>query len=242
MLIIPAIDLQGGEAVRLFKGDYDAKTVYSSDPVELAKGFARMGAKYLHVVDLDGAKGGNTENLETIRRIREAIPIPMQVGGGIRTTEAVSLYLDTLQINRVILGTAAVQNPAWVQELLAQYTPEQIVLGVDVRDGKVATAGWLEDSGIDYLRFITELRDMGISTIVATDISRDGTLTSPNWEMYQQISKIAGIRVIVSGGVANESHIEQAAKAGYYGLIVGKAYYERKVDLEQCLKNESFHA
>ena len=235
MLIIPAIDLQGGEAVRLFKGDYDVKTVYSSDPVSLARGFQQMGAKYLHVVDLDGAKGGSTENLETIRKIRQSISIPMQVGGGIRKAETVSLYLDDLGIDRVILGTVAAENPAFVREMLEKYGPERIVVGVDVRDGKVATAGWLENSGLDYLPFIESLRDLGLRIIVATDISRDGTLTSPNWEMYQQISAIEGIQVIVSGGLANAQHIEQAAP--YYGVIVGKAYYEGKVDLETCLKN-----
>ncbi|MCL2568287.1 MAG: 1-(5-phosphoribosyl)-5-[(5-phosphoribosylamino)methylideneamino]imidazole-4-carboxamide isomerase [Oscillospiraceae bacterium] len=239
MLIIPAIDLQGGEAVRLFKGDYAAKTVYSNDPVSLAQGFEQMGANYLHVVDLDGAKDGSTENLETIRRIRASISIPMQVGGGIRTAETVSLYLDTIGINRVILGTVAVKNPDFVREMLERYSPEQIVVGVDVRDGKVATAGWLEDSGVDYLRFIEQLRDMGVRTIVATDISRDGTLTAPNWEMYRQIADIEGIQVIVSGGLANTDQIEQVKTEGHYGVIVGKAYYEGKVDLAACLKNES---
>ena len=239
MQIIPAIDLQGGEAVRLFKGDYAAKTVYSSDPLSLAQGFEQMGATYLHVVDLDGAKDGSTENLETIRRIRAGINIPMQVGGGIRTAETVALYLDTIGINRVILGTVAVKNPAFVKEMLDRYSPEQIVVGVDVRDGKVRTAGWLEDSGVDYLQFIEQLRDMGVCYIVATDISRDGTLTSPNWEMYQQIAAIEGIHVIVSGGLANTDQIAQVETEGHYGVIVGKAYYEGKVDLATCLKNES---
>ena len=234
MLIIPAIDLQGGQAVRLFKGDYAAKTVYSDDPAGLALGFERMGARYLHVVDLDGAKGGSTQNLETIRKIRESITIPMQLGGGIRNARTVSLYLDELKIDRVILGTAAAKNPGFVREMLERYSPEQIVAGVDVRDGKAATAGWLEDSGLDYLSFIERLRDMGVRTIVATDITRDGTLTSPNWEMYERISAIEGVQVIVSGGVANEEHIKAAAS--YYGVIVGKAYYEGKVDLEKCLK------
>ena len=234
MTLLPAIDLQGGEAVRLHKGDYAAKTVYSGDPAGLAQGFARMGARYLHVVDLDGAKGGSAENLATIRKIREGIAIPMQVGGGIRNAETVSLYLDELGVDRVILGTVAVKEPAFLREMLERYGPGRIVVGVDVRDGKVATAGWLEDSGVDYLLFIESLRDLGVQTIVATDISRDGTLTSPNWEMYQEISVIEGINIIVSGGIAHEGHLDEAA--GYYGVIVGKAYYEGKVDLERCLQ------
>ena len=239
MIIIPAIDLQSGKVVRLTKGDYAAKTIYSSDPVSVAQGFERMGAKYLHVVDLDGAKNGNTENRETIRRIRERITIPMQVGGGIRTTETVSLYLDTLAIDRIILGTVAVKNPAFVREMLRRYSPAQIVVGVDVRDGKVSTSGWLEDSGLDYLRFIEELRDLGVCIIILTDIARDGTLTAPNWEMYRNVADIQGIDLIVSGGIANESHLKQVAAEGHYGVIVGKAYYERKVDLVACLKNAS---
>ena len=237
MYVIPAIDLLDGQAVRLVKGDYAQKTVYSDDPLRLAQGFEKMGAKYLHVVDLDGAKSGGTANLETIRKIRSGIDIPMQIGGGIRTSAAVSLYLDEIGADRVILGTAAAEKPEFVAEMLERYSPGQIVVGVDVRDGKVATAGWLKDSGFGYLEFIKKLRDMGVSYVVATDISRDGTLTSPNWDMYRQISVIDGINVIVSGGVANESHIEQAAD--YYGVIVGKAYYEGRVDLESAFKKNN---
>jgi len=234
MLIIPAIDLKDGQAVRLVKGDYAQKTVYSDQPQDLAQGFEEMGAKYLHVVDLDGAKDGGTANLETIRKIRSRISIPMQVGGGVRDSATVSLYLDDVGVDRVILGTVAAKKPEFVAEMLKKHSPGQIVVGVDVRDGKVSTSGWLKDSGLDYLEFIRTLKGMGLSCIVATDISRDGTLTSPNWDMYRQISAIDGINVIVSGGVANESHIEQAAQ--YYGVIVGKAYYDGKVDLAKCLK------
>ena len=233
MLIIPAIDLQNGEAVRLLKGDYAKKTVYSHDPAGLAKNFEKMGAKYLHVVDLDGAKSGGTANIETIRKIRGSISIPFQIGGGIRNAETVSLYLDEVKADRVILGTAAARNPDFVREMLEKYPPERIAVGVDVRNGRVATAGWLEDSGLDYLAFIERLKGFGAQYIVATDISRDGTLTSPNWAMYEQIK---GINVIVSGGVASEADLEKSA--GYYGVIVGKAFYEGKVDLEKCLKKE----
>ncbi|MCL2699395.1 MAG: 1-(5-phosphoribosyl)-5-[(5-phosphoribosylamino)methylideneamino]imidazole-4-carboxamide isomerase [Defluviitaleaceae bacterium] len=231
MLIIPAIDLQGGEAVRLYQGDYARKTVYSQNPAELALGFEKMGAKYLHIVDLDGAKDGNTANIETIRKIRASVDIPMQLGGGIRNAETAALYLDGLKIDRVILGTAAVRSPELVTEMLAKHGAEKIVVGVDVRNEKVATAGWLEDSGVDYLEFIDGLIAKGVKYIVATDISRDGSLTSPNWDMYE---KIKGINVIVSGGVACEGDIEKAR--AHYGVIVGKAYYEGKVDLEKCLR------
>jgi len=230
MLIIPAIDLQNGEAVRLYQGDYGQKTVYSRDPVALAEGFADMGAKYLHIVDLDGAKDGSTANLDTIRKIRGRVNIPIQVGGGIRTAETVALYLDQIGVDRVILGTIAVKNPDFVREMVAKHGPRRIVVGVDVRDGKVAVSGWLRDSGVDYLAFIDQLRALGVEYIVATDIAKDGTLTSPNWEMYE---KIRGVHVVVSGGVSSEADIQKAGK--YYGVIVGKAYYEGRVDLKKML-------
>ncbi|MCL2198562.1 MAG: 1-(5-phosphoribosyl)-5-[(5-phosphoribosylamino)methylideneamino]imidazole-4-carboxamide isomerase [Defluviitaleaceae bacterium] len=230
MIIIPAIDLQGGEAVRLIQGDYNKKTVYNSDPVEVAMNFEKIGAKYLHVVDLDGAKNGDNTNLETIRKIRRAINIPMQLGGGMRSPEIVEMYLNDIGINRVILGTAAVKNPEFAKEMVDKHGAEKIVLGVDVRAEKVSTAGWLYDSDINYLDFIETLKSYGVKYLVVTDISRDGTLTSPNWEMYE---KIHGINVVVSGGVAKEEHILKAEK--YYGVIVGKAFYEGKVDLKKCL-------
>ena len=230
MPIIPAIDLLGSEAVRLFQGDYGQKTAYSANPAELARQFEKMGAKYLHIVDLDGAKDGSTANLETIRKIREAVTIPIQVGGGIRSAETVAMYLDELGINRVILGTIAVKNPDFVRDMIARHGPERIVVGVDVRDGKVAVSGWLQDSGADYLAFIETLKGIGVQTIVVTDIGRDGTLTSPNWDMYEQIR---GIDVIVSGGVSSEADIRRAGK--YVGVIVGKAFYEGRIDLCKLL-------
>ena len=229
-MIIPAIDLQNGEAVRLYKGDYAQKTVYSKKPVELARKFEKMGAKYLHVVDLDGAKAGGAANVETIRKIRGNADIPIQVGGGVRNEETVSLYLDELKINRVILGTIAVKKPEFARAMIEKYGDGRIVVGVDVKDGRVLTGGWLEDGGVDYLDFIEHLKSMGARFIVATDISRDGTLTAPNWDMY---AKIKGINVIVSGGVSCEADIVKALD--YYGVIVGKAYYENKVDLAKML-------
>ncbi|MCL1877929.1 MAG: 1-(5-phosphoribosyl)-5-[(5-phosphoribosylamino)methylideneamino]imidazole-4-carboxamide isomerase [Defluviitaleaceae bacterium] len=233
MLIIPAIDLQNGQAVRLVQGDYNQKTVYNPDPVKVAKKYEEMGAKFLHTVDLDGARDGSTANIDSIRAIRNAIKIPMQLGGGIRSAETVDMYLNETGVNRVILGTIAVSQPEFVQEMLAKHGEEKIVVGVDVRGGKVSTAGWLADSGVDYLEFIEELKGFGVKYIVATDISRDGTLTAPNWSMYEKISEISGINVVVSGGVAAKEHIRKAAK--YYAVIVGKAYYEGRVDLKKCL-------
>ena len=235
MRILPAIDLLGGQAVRLYKGDYTQKTVYNADPAAQAKLFADMGAQYLHVVDLDGAKGGNAANLHSIAEIRAQTALSIQVGGGIRTAETVSQYLNELKIDRVILGTVAVDDPGFVRRMIDEYGAARIVVGVDVREGRVATSGWLADSGLDYLDFIEQLKAIGVRYIVATDIQKDGTLTSPSWEMYERIS---GMNVIVSGGVSCEDDIEKAR--GYYGVIVGKAYYEGKVDLRKCLQRESF--
>jgi len=233
LLLIPAIDLQNGEAVRLTKGDFAQKTVYSADPAALALRFVQMGVKVLHIVDLDGAKEGETANTQTIRKIRQSVKISLQVGGGIRTAETVALYLEEISIDRIILGTAAAQNLGFVRECISRYTPKRIVVGVDCRNGRVATGGWLNDSGIDCFQFIEDVKKAGVRYIVVTDIVRDGKLTSPNWPLYE---KINGINVIVSGGVANESDIEKAAP--YYGVIVGKAFYEGKLDLEKCMKKE----
>ncbi|MDR1890932.1 MAG: 1-(5-phosphoribosyl)-5-[(5-phosphoribosylamino)methylideneamino]imidazole-4-carboxamide isomerase [Puniceicoccales bacterium] len=222
MYIIPAIDILNGEAVRLYKGDYAQKTVYSKNPSELAKKFKQMGAKFLHIVDLDGAKSGSPANYEIIKEIAKIIPI--QVGGGIRTTETAAKYLGVAQ--RIILGTAAVKNPQFLREMVDEYGVDRIVAGIDVRDGKVSTNGWLEDSGINYLEFIDSLP---AEIIIVTDISKDGTLTSPNWDMY---AKIKNKKVIVSGGVSCEADLEN----DYYATIVGKAYYEGRIDLEKCLK------
>ena len=222
--IIPAMDLLNGEAVRLYKGDYQQKTVYGN-PIDIAQKFKNMGARFLHVVDLDGAKTGDNPNFELIKQIAGIISI--QIGGGIRSAETVEKYLQFA--DRVILGTIAVQNPQFVIDMIAKYGKERIVVGVDVKDEKVATHGWLEKSELNYLDFIDKLP---VKYIIVTDISRDGTLTSPNWDMYK---KIKNKNVIVSGGVANNVDVIKAKN--YYGIIVGKAYYEGKVDLEWLLKN-----
>jgi len=232
MLIIPAIDLKDGEAVRLYKGDYTQKTVYGN-PIEIAKNFKRMNANCLHIVDLDGAKDATPRNFETIKKISEILPI--QVGGGIRNDEIVKEYLKFA--DRVILGTVAAENPEFVREMVGKYDAKRIIVGVDVRNNKAATSGWAQDSGIHYLELIDQLKQNGVQTIIVTDISKDGTLTSPNWEIYE---KITGMNVIVSGGVSSAEDVMKAKD--YYGIIIGKAYYEGRVDLEWLLKNASSHA
>lgn len=236
MLVIPAIDLKDGEAVRLYKGDYAKKTVYSKNPEELAKEFEKSGAKYIHVVDLDGAKEGNCINLETIKKIRESISIPMEIGGGIRDEKTVELYLNKIGINRVILGTSAVRNPEFLREMLNKYGNEKIVVGVDVKEGFVSINGWLETSKIEYIDFIKELEKAGVKYIIVTDISKDGTLDGPNYDMYKKIKENSSINIIVSGGIKDSNNIYKAAEENYYGCIVGKAYYEGKINLSEVVK------
>ena len=176
MIVIPAIDIKEGEAVRLYKGDYNQKTVYSKNPEELEKDFEKIGAEYLHLVDLDGAKDGTSVNIETIRKIRESVKIPIELGGGIRTEDTVKIYLEEIGINRIIIGTSAIQNPEFLKRMLNKYGAEKIVVGVDVKDGNVSISGWLETSEVNYIDFIKKLEKMGIKYIVVTDISKDGTL------------------------------------------------------------------
>lgn len=235
MLVIPAIDLKDGQAVRLYKGDYNQKTVYSNNPEELAKEFETMGAKWLHVVDLDGAKDGKCINLETIRKIKQTTNMAVELGGGIRNMETVALYLDEVGIDRVILGTAAINDPQFLKEAISKYGAKKIVVGVDVKNGYVSTSGWLKTSDVPYLDFIKELEKIGVEYIVVTDISKDGTLQGPNFKMYEQIASMSKINFVVSGGIKDKQNILDVAKKDYYACIVGKAYYEGKVDLKEVI-------
>lgn len=240
MLVIPAIDLKDGEAVRLYKGDYQQKTVYSHYPEQLAKTFEDFGAKLLHVVDLDGAKDGMAKNLETIKKIRANTMMQIELGGGIRDMKTVDLYLNEVGIDRVILGTAALQDREFLKAALKKYGGEKIVVGVDVKDGFVSTSGWLQTSQTPYIEFIQYLETIGVEYIVATDISKDGTLTGPNFDMYDQIHRSSKINFVVSGGIKDFQNIKDVHDKGYYACIVGKAYYEKKVDLKEtilCLQN-----
>lgn len=241
MLLIPAIDLKNGEAVRLYKGDYNKKTVYSSSPEMIAQRFENMGADYLHVVDLDGAKEAKASNLDTIKKIRESISIPIELGGGIRNMETVDLYLQEVGINRVILGTAAIHNPDFLKAALNKYGPKRIVVGVDIKEGYVSTSGWLETSEVYYIDFLKGLENIGVKTIVCTDISKDGTLSGPSFEIYKNIRENTKLDFVVSGGIKDADDVYKVNELGYYGCIVGKAYYEGKIDLKEvieCLRKE----
>jgi phosphoribosylformimino-5-aminoimidazole carboxamide ribotide isomerase len=232
MKLFPAIDLCGGRVVRLQQGDYDRMTVYSDDPVNTAKGFLYAGASCLHVVDLDGAKDGSPKNRDVLRKLCE-LPLEVQVGGGIRDEAAIR---DTLKLGakRVILGTIAVKDFDFTQKLGKKYG-EQLAVGVDVKDNMVATHGWTESSELQGFAFCQKLRDAGISTVIYTDISKDGLLAGTNLVAYEQLSTIQGLRVIASGGISSEADIQALRSLNVYGAIVGKALYTGTLSLKKAL-------
>ena len=234
MNIIPAIDLIGGQAVRLVKGDYDKVTVYSDDPAAVAESFERAGAKYLHVVDLDGAKDGTTANFETIKKIIERTDLSVEVGGGIRTLERVRQYID-IGVDRVIIGTAAVTDPDFLREAVKLYG-EKIVVGVDIKDGFVAIKGWLEISELSCKEFCKKLEDLGVKTIICTDISKDGMMSGTNRELYDEFE----LNIIASGGVSSMEDIAVLSNMGLFGAIVGKAIYTGAIELSEAIKLAAF--
>ena len=234
MELFPAIDLIGGCAVRLVKGDYAQKTVYSDNPAEVAKSFAAAGAKYLHVVDLEGAKDGGTPNLETIKNIVENGGLLVEVGGGIRSEEVIQKYLDA-GVFRVILGTAAVQNPAFLEEMVQKYG-EKIAVGVDIKDGMVAIKGWTEVSAESCFDFCEKLQKIGVKTIICTDISKDGLLSGTNLELYKELSEKFSVDIVASGGVTTLDDVKKLAEMGMYGAILGKALYTGNIDLKAAVE------
>ena len=233
MLIFPAIDLYDGKAVRLYKGDYNQMTVYSENPPELAEAFRAAGATHMHLVDLEGAKTGETPNLETIRRIREAVPLFIEVGGGVRSMEIVERYLDA-GIDRVILGTAAVTDPSFLRAAVSKYG-EKIAVGVDIRDGKVAIRGWTEKSAFDAFDFCRELQKIGVRTIICTDVSKDGAMQGTNRALYGELSKALNLDIIASGGVSTLEDIKALRALNLCGAIIGKAYYTGAIDLREAI-------
>ncbi|MEA1962402.1 MAG: 1-(5-phosphoribosyl)-5-[(5-phosphoribosylamino)methylideneamino]imidazole-4-carboxamide isomerase [Bacillota bacterium] len=237
MIIFPAIDLKDGQCVRLVQGLKENKTVYSDSPGEIARKFENDGAEFLHVVDLDGAFEGSTRNRAAIQQIASSLSIPFQVGGGLRTREAVEAMLQ-LGASRVIIGTKAVRSPAFVEELIWDFGPEKIILGLDAKDGKVAVEGWVEKSQLDVLDFANTMREAGIKTAIYTDVSRDGLLKGPNLEAIERMARESGLQIIASGGVSTPENIK-ALKAieslGVCGAIIGKALYEGKITIQDAL-------
>ena len=233
MELFPAIDLQGGNVVRLFQGDYNQMTVYSHNPPEIAAEFAAAGAANLHVVDLDGAKDGTLTNLPTIKKIVKTTSLFIQVGGGIRTEEAISRYLE-IGVNRVILGTAAVNDFSFLKDMVRKYGAA-IAVGVDVKDGFVAIKGWKELSSETGMEFCVKMRDAGVKTVIYTDISKDGAMQGTNIGAYEELNKLSGLQIVASGGISSVSEVGILAKMGIYGAILGKALYTGKISLSEAL-------
>ena len=234
MIIFPAIDLFEGKAVRLYKGDYSQMTVYSDHPEEIAKDFAACGATHAHLVDLEGAKTGETPNLETVLRIRESAGLFCEIGGGIRSMETAEKYLSA-GLDRVILGTAAVEDEAFLRRAVEKYG-ERIAVGADIRDGYVAVRGWTEKSALTMEAFCEKMEAIGVRTLICTDISRDGAMRGTNREMYRILSEKYRLHITASGGVSSLEDVESLRKMNLYGAIIGKAYYTGDIDLKKAIE------
>ena len=234
MLIFPAIDLYGGKAVRLFKGDYNQMTVYNDDPVAVARDFAKAGATHVHLVDLEGARDGDTPNLDTVCRIKKECGLFCEIGGGIRSMEVVDRYLKA-GLDRVILGTAAVADPEFLTAALQKYG-DKIAVGVDIKDGMVAVKGWTEKSTLGALDFCEALQKMGVRTLISTDISRDGAMRGANHALYRELAARFGMQIVASGGVSSMHDVTELASLDLYGAIVGKAYYTGAIDLKEAIE------
>ena len=234
MNIFPAIDLYGGKAVRLYKGDYAQMTVYAEDPTQVARDFQAAGATYMHLVDLEGAKTGVPANLPAIRALREAFDGFIEVGGGIRSLEIAETYLSA-GVDRVILGTAAVTDPAFLQAALARWG-EKVAVGVDLKDGFVAIKGWTQTSDLTADAFFAQMEALDVATVICTDISRDGAMQGTNRELYRTLSQKYAIQLIASGGVSSLEDVEALARLGLYGAIIGKAYYIGAIDLKTAIE------
>ena len=233
MKILPAIDLSGGEVVRLLHGDYNQKTVYSDDPVSVAKGFADCGAVEMHVVDLDGAKDGYAVNANVIERIVRESGMKVEIGGGIRNRETVEKYIDC-GVTRVILGTAALRDPEFLREMVETYG-EKIAVGVDIKNGNVAVNGWLEDDGVPYTEFLDSLEKLGVKTVIVTDISKDGAMQGTNRDLYRELSEKYSFGVIASGGVSDLDDVKALYGMNLYGAIVGRAIYNGGINLREAV-------
>ena len=234
MILFPAIDLYEGQAVRLYQGDYRQMTVYSPDPAALAQKFAATGATHIHLVDLEGARDGTTPNLQLIRRIAAETGLFVEVGGGIRNMDIARAYLEN-GVSRVILGTAAVTDPDFLRNALATWG-ERVAVGADLRDGQVAIRGWQQTSDEGAEAFFERMQGLGVSTMICTDISRDGAMRGANLELYRKLARRQGLQIVASGGVSSLDDIKALRQMDLYGAILGKAYYTGAVDLADALE------
>ena len=233
MIIFPAIDIKDNKCVRLLQGDFDKVNVYGNDPSLMAKKWEDNGAKFLHMVSLNGARGEGNVNDESIKKLLSTVNIPIQMGGGIRSKERVKELLD-LGVDRVILGSVAIKDKELLKDLISQYK-EKIVVSVDAKNGKVAAQGWEEVSDVNSLDFCKELEEMGVKTIVYTDISKDGMMIGPNFDIYEKLSKETNLDIIASGGVTSIEDVKKLKAMDLYGVIIGKSLYENKIDLKEVL-------
>jgi phosphoribosylformimino-5-aminoimidazole carboxamide ribotide isomerase len=234
MLIYPAIDLYDGKAVRLYKGDYAQMTVYNEDPTAVARDFLRQGASRIHLVDLEGAKEGTTPNFSTVTAIKEATGLFCEIGGGIRTMETIDRYLSA-GIDRVILGTAAVTEPGFVEAAVAKYG-DKIAVGIDIKDGYVAIKGWTEKSEETAFDFTEKMQKIGVKTMICTDISKDGAMEGANHDLYRQLSQRFSMDIIASGGVSSMDDVQRLTALDIHGAIVGKAYYTGAINLAEAIE------
>lgn len=234
MKIFPAIDLYDNKAVRLYKGDYNQMTVYSENPLDLAKNFAAQGAKYLHLVDLAGAKDGTTPHLPLVSCIARETPLFTEIGGGIRNMETVKKYLDA-GVDRVILGTAAVENPDFTRAAVEAYG-EKIAIGIDVKDGFVAVKGWLQKSQVSCEEMFEKVQNLGVKTVICTDISRDGAMQGTNRALYGALQEKYKMNIVASGGVSTLEDVKALRALDLYGAIIGKAYYIGAIDLKEAME------
>lgn len=234
MNIFPAIDLFEGKAVRLFKGDYSRMTVYSENPLEIARDFEQKGARFIHMVDLEGAKYGTTPNIEVVKQIAENTSLFCEIGGGIRSMETVEKYLDC-GVDRVILGTAAVDNGEFLKSAVQKYG-DKIAVGADIKDGFVAVKGWTVKSEYSCFDFCEKMQKIGVKTLICTDISKDGAMKGTNRELYKELSQKFDMDIVASGGISDFDDIKALRQLGLYGAIIGKAYYTGAIDLKEALE------
>ena len=234
MYIFPAIDLYDGKAVRLFKGDYQQMTVYSENPIEIARDFEASGARFIHMVDLEGARDGSTPNLSTVADVARNTSLFVEIGGGIRDMETVETYLSA-GVSRVILGTAAVNNEAFLCEAVAKHG-ERIAVGADIKDGYIAIKGWLEQSAYTLEAFMEKMQSIGVKTVICTDISKDGAMKGTNRQLYRELSAKFHMDIVASGGVSDMEDIRALTAMNLYGAIIGKAYYTGAIDLAAAIQ------
>ncbi len=234
MVILPAIDLFDKKAVRLLKGDYENMTVYSDNPIEIARDFEKCGAKFIHMVDLEGAKDGTTPNIEIVKQIANETSLFIEIGGGIRNLETAEKYINA-GVGRVILGTAAVENEEFLKSAVEKYD-EKVAVGADVKDGYIAIKGWLEKSALTLDEFLLKMQKIGVKNVICTDISKDGAMKGTNLPLYKDLSQKYSLDITASGGVSTIDDVKALREMNIYGVIIGKAYYTGAIDLKEALE------